>query len=481
MYQKSAEGWLKHIDFIIIDELSLQVALIIANYIRHGQFPYTMPIYRTMGFVLAVLNLFTLILFNSMHNVLKRNAFAELVKTVQHCILVFALTTTFMFATQNGKEYSRIVLFLTAIFHAVTGYGTRLIWKWVLLNSKLNTDRKGTLLVVLNSDNAAEMIHKLESGGLNEYRIVGAVLSENTENKEIAGVPIVADIEHASSYICQEWIDGVYIDVSADNPKIKKLIADCHEMAVPVHYHIPAFARDDAKQVAEKIGGTMVLTSSFSYASVSQMFFKRCLDIVGGLIGSIFALLVMLIIGPIIKKASPGPIIYSQERVGQNGKRFKILKLRSMYMNADEKKKELMEQNRVKDGMMFKMDFDPRIIGNEILPDGTKKTGIGEFIRRTSLDEFPQFFNVLAGQMSLVGTRPPTVDEWEKYEFHHRARLACKPGITGMWQVSGRSEITDFEEVVKLDTSYIANWSMALDIKILFKTIGTLFTGRGAM
>ena len=252
-------------------------------------------------------------------------------------------------------------------------------------------------------------------------------------------------------------------------------------MAVPVHYHIPAFARDDAKQFAEKIGGTMVLTSSFSYASVSQMFFKRCLDIVGGLIGSIFALLVMLIIGPIIKKASPGPIIYSQERVGQNGKRFKILKLRSMYMNADEKKKELMEQNRVKDGMMFKMDFDPRIIGNEILPDGTKKTGIGEFIRRTSLDEFPQFFNVLAGQMSLVGTRPPTVDEWEKYEFHHRARLACKPGITGMWQVSGRSEITDFEEVVKLDTSYIANWSMALDIKILFKTIGTLFTGRGAM
>ena len=100
-------------------------------------------------------------------------------------------------------------------------------------------------------------------------------------------------------------------------------------------------------------------------------------------------------------------------------------------MNADEKKKELMEQNRVKDGMMFKMDFDPRIIGNEILPDGTKKTGIGEFIRRTSLDEFPQFFNVLLGQMSLVGTRPPTVDEWEKYKFHHRARLACKPGVTG--------------------------------------------------
>ncbi len=127
-------------------------------------------------------------------------------------------------------------------------------------------------------------------------------------------------------------------------------------------------------------------------------------------------------------------------------------------MNADEKKKELMTQNRVKDGMMFKLDWDPRIIGNVELPDGTKKTGIGEFIRKKSLDEFPQFFNVLKGEMSLVGTRPPTPDEWEKYEHHHRARLATKPGITGLWQVMGRSEITNFEEVVKLDTDYIQDW-----------------------
>ena len=144
-----------------------------------------------------------------------------------------------------------------------------------------------------------------------------------------------------------------------------------------------------------------------------------------------------------------------------------MIKIRSMYLDADARKASLMAQNRVKDGMMFKLDFDPRIVGNEELPDGTRKTGIGEFIRKTSLDEFPQFFNVLKGDMSLVGTRPPTPDEWEKYEYHHRARLATKPGITGMWQVSGRSEITDFEEVVKLDTEYIQNWSIGLDIKIL--------------
>ena len=130
---------------------------------------------------------------------------------------------------------------------------------------------------------------------------------------------------------------------------------------------------------------------------------------------------------------------------------------------------------------MFKLDWDPRIIGNVTLPDGTHKTGVGEFIRKTSLDETPQFFNVLKGDMSLVGTRPPTPDEWAKYDAHHRARMATKPGITGMWQANGRSEITDFEEVVRLDTEYITNWSIGLDIRLLLKTIGTVFTRKGAM
>ena len=139
-------------------------------------------------------------------------------------------------------------------------------------------------------------------------------------------------------------------------------------------------------------------------------------------------------------------------------------------MDAEERKKELMKQNKVKDGMMFKMDHDPRII-----------KGVGNFIRKTSIDEFPQFFNVLKGDMSLVGTRPPTVDEWDKYELHHRARMAMKPGITGMWQVSGRSDITDFEQIVKLDTQYICNWSIGLDLKILCQTVSAVLKHKGAM
>ena len=229
------------------------------------------------------------------------------------------------------------------------------------------------------------------------------------------------------------------------------------------------------------MAGVHVLTSTMNSATPGQMFLKRALDILGGIVGSLAALIIMAIVGPKIKKASPGPILFTQERIGQNGKRFKMYKIRSMYLDAEARKAELMKQNRVSDGMMFKLDFDPRIIGNEVLPDGSHKTGIGEFIRNTSLDEFPQFFNVLMGQMSLVGTRPPTVDEWEKYEYHHRARLTIKPGLTGMWQVSGRSGITDFEEVVKLDTEYINNWSLGLDIRILLKTIVSVIKRDGAM
>ena len=239
--------------------------------------------------------------------------------------------------------------------------------------------------------------------------------------------------------------------------------------------------KQENRQLVEKVAGCTVLTTSINYMSQKDAFYKRLLDVVGGFVGCILTVFVVLFIGPFIYFASPGPIFFSQVRIGKNGRQFKIYKLRSMYMDAEERKKELMEQNRVKDGMMFKMDFDPRIIGNKILPDGSKKTGLGDFIRKTSLDEFPQFWNVLKGDMSLVGTRPPTVDEWEKYELHHRARLATKPGITGMWQVSGRSKITDFEEVVKLDTQYINEWSMGMDLKILFKTVLMVLKRDGSM
>ena len=194
---------------------------------------------------------------------------------------------------------------------------------------------------------------------------------------------------------------------------------------------------------------------------------KRILDICGGLVGVVLTGTIFLFVAPIIYKQSPGPIFFSQWRVGRNGRKFKIYKFRSMYMDAEERKKELMEHNQM-DGFMFKMDNDPRIFP------------FGHFLRNSSLDEFPQFLNVLKGDMSLVGTRPPTVDEYEQYDLHHRRRISIKPGLTGLWQVSGRSDITDFEEVVRLDTEYISDWRLSSDLKILFRTVGVVLARKGS-
>ena len=197
--------------------------------------------------------------------------------------------------------------------------------------------------------------------------------------------------------------------------------------------------------------------------------------------GCVLPAILFLFVAPAIYRESPGPIFFRQERVGKNGKRFLMYKFRSMYPDAEERKKELLAQNKMGSELMFKLDFDPRIIGNRILPDGTRKTGIGQFIRSTSIDEFPQFWNVLKGDMSLVGTRPPLVSEFKAYAPHHRIRMSVKPGITGLWQISGRSEITDFEEVVKLDTQYISNWTPGLDIKILLQTVITVLKRKGSV
>ena len=481
MYKRNAQGWLKHVDFALLDLACLQISFLLGYFIRHQGLAYSSQLYRGLAIVLTLIDIVALVSLNPMHNVLKRGYLLEFIETCKHVLVVIGLSSVFLFLMKFGADYSRLVILYTTIIYLVLSYLVRILWKKHINSVQIPENRKDTLLAVLEPSTADIFLKRFKNTPMDNYRIVGIVLTKDVPETEINGIPVVCKLDEASDYICQKWIDAVFIDSPMTDPRIRKLMDDCHQMALPVHYHVPSITAEGAKQFVEKVGGSTVLTTTVNYATPTDLFIKRCIDILGGLIGSFFALIIMAIVGPKIKKASPGPILFRQERIGKNGKRFKLLKLRSMYVNADEKKKELMEQNRVKDGMMFKMDFDPRIIGNEILPDGTKKTGIGEFIRRTSLDEFPQFFNVLKGEMSLVGTRPPTVDEWEKYEYHHRARLAIKPGITGMWQVSGRSEITDFEEVVKLDTKYITEWHLGLDIRILLKTIGVLFTKEGAM
>ena len=233
-----------------------------------------------------------------------------------------------------------------------------------------------------------------------------------------------------------------------DVSQIQPYIDMCINMGVTMRIIMNSYKKGNAQSYVSSIGTYPVVTYHTVSLNRTSRAVKRIIDIIGSSVAIIIFSPLMLITALAVKIDSKGPVLFKQERIGLNGRRFKILKFRSMCINADDMKKELMQQNEMGDGgFMFKMKDDPRI------------TRVGKFIRKTSLDEFPQFFNVLFGDMSLVGTRPPTPDEVERYELVHWRRLSIKPGITGMWQVSGRSSITDFNEIVELDTQYIDRWS----------------------
>ena len=295
-------------------------------------------------------------------------------------------------------------------------------------------------------------------------RLVGYVSMEDTTDERYLGS--VKDLE---KIVHENAIGQVYImNRKSDMVDIQQYIDICLDMGVSVRIIVKLFQAHGAHRYVSSVGTYPVVTYHRVCLDDSSKALKRIIDIIGSLIGIIVFSPFMLIAAIAIKLDSKGPVIFKQKRAGINGSIFEMYKFRSMCVDAEELKAKLQEQNEVKDGLMFKIKDDPRI------------TKVGKFIRKTSIDELPQFFNVLFGSMSLVGTRPPTLDEVEKYERTHWRRMSIKPGITGMWQVSGRSQITNFEKIVELDTEYIDNWSIWLDFKIMLKTVTSLLQRKGA-
>ena len=483
MYRKDSTGWIKHVDFIILDLICLQVAFVLAYALSgYGANPYQLILYRNMAVFMEVADLVVLFAMGTLKNVLKRGYYKDFVVTAQHGVILGACLLLYLFMLQEGQQYSRLALILNIVIYILLTYLVRELWKH-LLRKKMEDGENRSLLLVVSADVVSAVVESMKEHNYARYKIAGiAVIDKEMTGKYIDGVKVVANMENAAEYVCKEWIDEVLIVTSGVVPYPKELIEQFTETGVTVHLNLAKVQSvPGKKQFVEKVGDYTVLTTSINYASTRDLMLKRLMDIAGGLAGCLITGILFIFVAPAIYIASPGPIFFAQERVGKNGKRFKMYKFRSMYMDAEERKAELMKDNKLGDEKMFKLDFDPRVIGNKILPDGTHKTGIGDFIRRTSIDEFPQFFNVLKGDMSIIGTRPPLISETNFYELHHRARLAIKPGITGMWQVSGRSDITDFEEVVRLDKEYITNWNIGLDIKILLKTILVVFRKDGSM
>lgn len=299
---------------------------------------------------------------------------------------------------------------------------------------------------------------------------VGYILEKGRLENRVFNV--LGNLSELENIIRKYELDQVYfMQHTNDNlAQIHEYVDICLEMGVTVKVVIDADGHhlmNRPNSFVSSVGTYPLITYHTVTLNTYEQLVKRLMDIFVSLVGIIVTSPIMLITAIAIKIDSNGPVLFKQKRVGQNGRTFEIYKFRSMCVDAEEKKEELLSQNEM-DGFMFKIKDDPRV------------TKVGRFIRKTSIDELPQFFNVLKGDMSVVGTRPPTLDEVSQYKREQWRRISIKPGITGMWQISGRSNITDFNEVVELDLKYIDNWSILTDVLIILKTVGVLFRRKGA-
>ncbi len=474
-------------------------ALLFANIVCYITFTAVIPKileYPQSSWCNYVMTLFVVytivfVFFSSPLNLLMRSRPREFLSTLRNCVVTYALLAVVLLLTKNEIIDSRYLFISSFIVFFVIDLMLRYITKKSMLKKITNSRHATQTGIITIYSKADKYITDLQLDWTKNIKAVALLDAEyenngyycitsyeeaapiKTRTDEIYNIPVVANKENLMGWIRTAALDEVYINLPAGNESyITILIEELEDMGITVHVNIPILEKILQNSKFDNINCSMVAGHPVAIFAPAvhndrEIILKKTTDFIGGLLGTVLSLPIILITAIPLLIESPGPLIFKQARVGKNGRIFNIYKLRSMYADAEKRKQALMAQNKM-DGHMFKMDNDPRI------------TKVGKFIRKYSIDELPQFWNVLKGDMSLIGTRPPTVEEFEQYESHHKRRLSMKPGITGLWQVSGRSNIQDFEEVVKLDCEYIDTWSPALDIKILFKTVNVVLTHKGA-
>ena len=339
-----------------------------------------------------------------------------------------------------ADAFSRLVLIYFFALNMLLSLLIHFIIKKTMHTYYSSEQNSVKVLVVTQSNLIDETLNRLERDLDIYYQIVAlACVDYNMEGKTIRNIPVVAGKEDLIEVATQMALDEAFLNLPGiSQSNMENIIHGFEDMGVDCHYSLELPGVDANRSKVESFGNYTVITYTRFQSSYKRMMIKRVMDILGGLTGMAITLLFFPFVAAAIKLDSKGPVLFSQIRIGRNGRRFKIYKFRSMYIDAEERKKELEEKNEMQ-GLMFKMENDPRI------------TKVGAFLRKTSIDELPQFYNVFKGDMSLVGTRPPTADEFEKYNQYYRRRISMTPGLTGMWQVNGRSDIEDFDDVVKYD------------------------------
>lgn len=458
-----------YIYIYMLDVFSMIIAFFLAFLIRFMYESTNTIMYVNLFVFLIGVVVFVDTITTNIYDFFERSLFNEILAILRLWIYIVFVVFGYFFMYQIGTSYSRLFVVYFVSVGILLMFFMRNIFKHMITKRHLKSKNGTKMAIVTTSYNAPKIVSSINKLKRKDFAVVQLVIIDKNEiGREYGGYTVTACKDDFFAVCCQTVVDEVFVDIGYNKIFMDTIIKYFQEMGVGVHVNLNNFGLKFQKVSIEKLFDSTVLTFSNNVISYSKHFQKRLLDFIGSIIGIIITVIVSIFLIPAICIDSRGFPVYSQQRVGRNGRHFKIFKFRSMYKDADERKKYMMDKNKMQ-GLLFKIDDDPRI------------TKVGKFIRRTSLDELPQFFNVFKGDMSLVGTRPPTVDEFEKYDFHHKSRLSFKPGITGMWQIMGRSNITDFEKIVELDNEYIENWSMWLDIKIIFKTIFIVLRGRGAV
>ncbi|MBR5109295.1 MAG: sugar transferase [Clostridia bacterium] len=497
MYRRKTGGWSQHLDFMTLDILCLEVSLILGFAMHFGFHMLNKNrVFWSLCIAAGFIDLMIMVLMDSYHNVIRRDIFVEL-RMLAMQIMYLSIGMVIFIFMMNEENMDVFDLLMPSLpFYGLMCFNMRVMWR-EQLRHRLHMMNNTSMLILAKTDRLRDLITRMVNHNYGSYRFVGVALLDDVPNiplaeeclshikygdTEINDLHVVTTRDNLIQYLVSSWVDEIYLDTPTDQNLPVELINEIMGMGITVHVAINSMDQIEARNKnVEWLCGQVTFTTSLGYVSGRDLLLKRIMDIIGGLVGSAITVLLTLVLGPMIYFASPGPIFFKQQRIGENGRKFWMYKFRSMYLDAEKRKMEVAASTGQQDELMFKMEHDPRIIGQKQLPNGKWKKGIGGWIRDLSLDEFPQFFNVLKGDMSLVGTRPPTVDEWERYKPYHRGRMSTKPGITGLWQVSGRSKIRDFDKVVQLDREYIENWSLMLDWKIILRTFWAVFTRKGAM
>ena len=366
------------------------------------------------------------------------------------------------------KPFSRVYL-ITHFLMAMISLGiVRVILYYYLDNRRRTTFNSRQVLLVGDEGRINVLVDGLGNQRSWGHHVVGYLNGDQKANPAISSVPCLGSTEDFDRTLYEHQIDEVIFALPKGSPlDLDKYLGKCKNIGVAARIVPAMFDVSNPSLRVETIQGIPTITDFEEIRSSSGLLYKRILDISTGIIGTLILMGIYPIVALAIKIDSPGPVFFKQRRVGRHGRHFYLYKFRSMVSGAESRKSELLVNNDTP-WPIYKTEDDPRL------------TRVGRFLRKTSLDEFPQFINVLKGEMSIVGTRPPTPDEVKHYEDWHRRRISSKPGVTGLWQISGRKDITDFSEVVKLDLQYLDHWNFRRDLAILGKTFWIVLARKGA-